>query len=312
VLAARLTRRLAHPRRWDHLHRIRTLDPVADCDEIVRLTMRQEFPWDYVQGAGIAFMRDYGVPSIARLLDRTGEFEHDGVKRYDDTLLIGEEAGADGLDSPRGRATVRRLNRIHGHYDIPNDEFQYVLATTLVGPVRWISRYGWRELDPVELVALTRFTTRFGELMGIKGLPETYDGYLELLTSYERERFEFDPANKRVTEATIRIGRATAPWYLKVGFRRVSIALMDEPLRIALGMEEQPRWLVRAVDLGLRLRAKALRFFPPRTAPYERTHPTYPNGYQLSRIGPVTMLDELNKDTNKDTNKNTNKESHVA
>ena len=56
--------------------------------------MRHEFPWDYVQGAGIAFMRDYGVPSIARLLDRTGEFEHDGVKRYDDTLLIGEEAGA--------------------------------------------------------------------------------------------------------------------------------------------------------------------------------------------------------------------------
>ena len=77
---------------------------------------------------------------------------------------------------------------------------------------------------------------------------------------------------------------------------------------LALGMEPQPQWLVAAVDLGLRLRAKALRFFPPRTAPYERTHPTYPNGYQLSRIGPVTMLDELNKDTNK----NTNKESHVA
>ena len=143
--------------------------------------------------------------------------------------------------------------------------------------------------------------------MGIKGLPQTYDGYLELLTSYERRRFAFDPANKRVTEATIRIGRATAPWYLRLGFRRVTIALMDEPLRLALGMEEQPRWLVRAVDLGLRLRAKALRFFPPRRTPYERTHPTYPNGYELAQIGPTTMLDELNKGSN-----NSNKESHVA
>ena len=80
--------------------------------------------------------------------------------------------------------------------------------------------------------------------MGINGLPQTYDGYLELLTDYEREQFAFDPANKRVTEATIRIGRATAPWYLRLGFRRVTIALMDEPLRVALGMEEQPRWLV--------------------------------------------------------------------
>jgi hypothetical protein len=105
----------------------------------------------------------------------------------------------------------------------------------------------------------------------------------------------FDPANKRVTEATIRIGRATAPWFLRPGFRRVSIALMDEPLRRALGMEAQPRWLVAAVDLGLRLRARILRFAPPRATPYERFHPTYPNGYEVSRIGPASMLDKLNQ-----------------
>ena len=283
------------PGRFANLRRIQSLDPEVDHDEILRLTARHEFPWDYSQGTGIAFMRDYGFPSIAALLDRTREFEDHGLKRYDDTILIGDEATLDGIDSPRSHAALRRLNRIHGHYDIPNDEFQYVLATTIVGPVRWIRRYGWRELDPVELVALARFTTRFGELMGIKGLPDTYAGYEELLDSYEAERFAFDPANKRVTEATIRVGRATAPWYLRLGFRRVSIALMDEPLRVALGMEAQPRWLVAAVDLGLRLRAKALRLFPPRRTPYERHHPTYPNGYELARIGPASMLDELNK-----------------
>lgn len=295
--------------RYDNLATIRTLDPYddADRDRIVTLTGRYDFPWDFDQGTAIAFLRDYGVPSIARLLDRTGEFEDHGVKRYDDTLFFQEEAIAEGVDSERSHTALRRLNRIHGHYDIPNDEFQYVLATTLVGPVRWISRYGWRDLDPIELVALTRFTTRFGELMGIKGLPETYHGYLELLTSYERERFEPDPANTRVTEATIRIGRATAPWYLRLGFRRVTIALMDEPLRHALGMEAQPRWLVAAVDLGLRLRARVLRLARPRRTPYERNHPTYPNGYQLSRIGPASMLDELNRKITTDT-----EESSVA
>jgi hypothetical protein len=290
--------------RYDNLREIRTLDPYddADRDRIVTLTARHDLPWDFDQGVAIAFLRDYGVPSISRLLDRTRQFEDDGIKRYDDTLIFQEEAVADGVDSPRSRAAIDRLNRIHGHYDIPNEEFQYVLATTIVGPVRWIRRYGWRQLDPIELVALTRFTTRFGELMGITGLPETYNGYEELLDSYEAEHFEFHPANKRVTDATIRIGRATAPWYLKIGFRRVSIALMDEPLRLALGLERQPRWLVRAVDLGLRTRALALRFFPPRRAPYERSHPTYPNGYEMSQVGPAKMLDELNRD----------KESHVA
>ena len=290
--------RLGSRGRYAHLDEIRTLDPYddADRDRIVTLTARHDFPWDFDQGTAIAFLRDFGVPSISRLLDRTKQFEEHGIKRYDDTLVFQEEAVADGVDSPRAKVAVDRLNRIHGHYPIPNDEFQYVLATTIVGPVRWIARYGWRPLDPKELVALARFTTRFGELMQITGLPETYEGYERLLEDYERERFAFDPANRRVTEATIRIGRATAPWYLKVGFRRVTIALMDEPLRAALGVEAQPRWLVRAVDLGLRARAEVLRFAPPRRAPYDRRHPTYPNGYQLSQIGPAKMLDELNKE----------------
>jgi hypothetical protein len=288
--------RLAHPRRYDNLAEIQRLDPYddADRDRIVTLTVRHDLPWDFDQGVAIAFLRDYGIPSIAQLLDRTREFEDHGVKRYDDTLVFQEEAVADGVDSARSRAAIRRLNHIHGHYPIPNDEFQYVLATTLVGPVRWIERYGWRRLDPVEIVALTRFTTRFGELMGIKGLPATYDGYLELLTSYERDRFEHTLASTRLTEATIRIGRATAPWHLKPGFRRVTIALMDKPLRRALGMPAQPRWLVAAVDLGLRARARLLRLAPPRRAAYVRTHPTYPGGYTMDRIGPSSMLDELN------------------
>lgn len=294
--------------RYANLAEIRTLDPYddADRDRIVTLTARHDFPWDFDQGVAIAFLRDYGVPSISRLLDRTRQFEDHGVKRYDDTLIFQEEAVAEGVDSPRAQAALDRLNRIHGHYKIPDDEFQYVLATTLVGPVRWIRRYGWRRLDPKELVAITRFTTRFGERMGITGLPETYEGYERLLVTYEQERFEHDPANTRVTEATIRIGRATAPWYLRPGFRRVTIALMDEPLRLALGMEPQPRWLVRSVDLGLRLRAQVLRFARPRRAPYERTHPTYPQGYELSQIGPTKMLDELNRASGE------TKESYVA
>jgi hypothetical protein len=290
--------RIGRRGRFDNLAEIRALDPYddADRDRIVTLTARHDFPWDFDQGVAIAFLRDYGVPSIARLLDRTKQFEGDGIKRYDDTLVFQEEAVADGVDSPRAKAAVDRLNAVHGHYAIPNDEFQYVLATTLVGPVRWIETYGWRRLDDKELVAITRFTTRFGELMNISGLPESYDGYLQLLVDYERERFEHDPANTRVTEATIRIGRQTAPWYLRPAFRRVSIALMDEPLREALGMPAQPRWLVAAVDLGLRARAKVLRFLAaPRVAPYERVHPTYPNGYRLDQIGPSKMLDELNK-----------------
>jgi hypothetical protein len=152
-----MLRGVHHPARYRNLERIRGLDAEQDADEIAAITSRLEFPC-----------------SIARLLDATRELEDHGVKRYDDTILIGDEATLDGIDSPRGHAAVRRLNRIHHHYDIPPDEYAYVLATTIVGPVEWIRQYGWRPLDPHELVAITRVTTRFGELMGLTGPPTTY------------------------------------------------------------------------------------------------------------------------------------------
>ena len=127
--------------------------------------------------------------------------------------------------------------------------------------------------------------------MGIRGLPTTYEGYLQLLLAYERERFAFDPANRRVAEASLRIAAATTPGAPLPVVRRVAISLMDEPLRTALGLPRQPAWLGRAVRRALRLRAVALRFAPPRAEPKPyaahdvppRLHPRRPRPPQHAR-----------------------------
>lgn len=276
--------------RYANLRRIEALDPAEDYDEIFGLVTQYEFPWDYVQGTSIAFLRDFAVPSISALLDRTGEFEHRGQKRHDDTILLGYEATVDTLESARGRAAIRHLNRIHGKYDIPQDEYVYVLATTIVGPKRFIDAYGWRPLHPHEVEAMHRVTTRFGELMGIKGLPDSYAGYERFLDDYEARRFAHAPSNTRVAEASLRI---VANWYpkpLRPLVRRVSIAMLDDPLVEALGLPPQPRWLSRVLDIGLRLRVLVLRtVVPPRreSRPYEHdASRTYPFGYSLADLGP--------------------------
>jgi len=276
--------------RYANLRRIESLDPAADYDEIFSLVTQYEFPWEYVQGTSLAFMRDYGVPSISALLDRTGQFEHHGQKRYDDTILIGYEATVETLESQRGREAIRHLNRIHGTYDIPNDEFLFVLATTVVGPKRFIDAYGWRPLHPHEVESMYRVTTRFGELMGIKGLPADYEGYERLLDDYEAQQFEFAPQNRRVAEASMRIVEAWYPSAVRPLVRRVSIAMLDEPLRVALGLPRQARWLSSALDRALRLRAHVLRVVvPPRPASRPYLHDprrTYPFGYSLYDLGP--------------------------
>lgn len=274
--------------RYARLRQIERLDPERDYAEIFRLSTRLEFPWDYNQGIAIAFLRDFGVPGISQLLDKTREFADHGQKRYDDTLLFGYEAVRDGLDSEHGHATVRRLNRIHGHYDIDNDDFRYVLATLVVGPVRWINAYGWRPLCDNEIQSYVRTNGRLGQLMGIRGLPADYAGFERLLTETERDRFAFDAANRRVAVATMRIFANWFPSPLRGIATRAVVAMLDEPLRVALGLPPVSPRLTSTIRGGLRLRGRAVRWFPvrPDSRPYNPQPSTYPHGWLLDHLGP--------------------------
>ena len=104
------------------LNSIRQLDPERDHLEIVYLDTFHEFPWDTTRSLEFALFRTFAVPSIGGLLDRTGEFAQRPQKRYDDTDLILSEILEHGYDSERGRAALRRMNRLHGRFDISNQD----------------------------------------------------------------------------------------------------------------------------------------------------------------------------------------------
>ena len=146
--------------------RISQLDPARDYHEIYRILAYHEFPWDMNQSLSFALYRTYAVPSIGRLLRETGEFTQRTQKRYDDTALILDTILEHRLDSPLGRSALRRMNHMHGAYDISNDDKLYVLATFVVVPIRWVAKYGWRQwTEPL-----------YGrQLAQIRSYPEGYD-----------------------------------------------------------------------------------------------------------------------------------------
>ncbi|MDQ1033839.1 hypothetical protein QFZ75_000255 [Streptomyces sp. V3I8] len=274
--------------RYSRLHRIERMDPRQDYEEIFRLITAYEFPWDYLQGVSVAFLRDYGVPRISQLLDRTQEFERVGQKRYDDTILIAHEMVRDGMDSEGGRAAVRHLNRIHGRYRIADEDYLYVLATTVVGPKRWIDRYGWRPLSPQETESLALVGRHMGDMMGIAGLPADYAGFARLHDAYEQRMFAYDPANRRVAAATLRVVTQWYPRGLRALVARASLAVLDDSLLTALGFRPQPRRVRIAVRRALRARAALVRHLPPRPdrLPYRPKPRSYPFGWTLDDLGP--------------------------
>ncbi|MEV6558152.1 oxygenase MpaB family protein [Nocardia sp. NPDC051756] len=274
--------------RRSRLRYIQTLDPERDYEEIFTLVTRYEFPWDYNTGYSFAFATDFVIPAIAHMLAATGEFAHHSMKRYDDTMLFPFEAHRFGLESPHGRDTMRALNKIHSNYEIANDDYLHILTSHLVASIDWINAYAWRRLSPHEERALVLTHRRFGELMGIKGIPADFDGFRSWLERDRRERGVWHYANNAMAYTVLRIIASLCPPGTRAMVKRGVIALMDDHTRELLDLPVQPRWLGTVGRWGLRTRGRFVRWLPPRpdSQAYERAPRSYPLGWTIGHLGP--------------------------
>src|SRR4051794_17475795 len=278
-------------KRYDVRRRIEELDPARDFREIYRLTSTYEFPWDINQALNFALFRTYAVPGIGGLTARTGELVHRAQKRYDDTVLILDAMMMHGPTVGDGRTALRRMNRMHGSYDIDNDQLRYVLCTFVVTPIRWMDEYGWRRMCETERIASANYYRDLGRHMGIRDIPQTWQGFARHMDDYERACFGFDAGARSVADATLDL-LATFPPNDKLParfVRHMSFALMDDPLLDAFGLPH-PNPLFRAVVRGgLKVRGRVVRWMPPRTEPFSvrelKSVRSYPDGYDLAELG---------------------------
>ncbi|ARZ72535.1 DUF2236 domain-containing protein [Streptomyces sp. HU2014] len=274
--------------RYSRLRYIQTLDPEQDYDEIFALVTRYEFPWDYNTGWSFALVTDFVIPSITHTLASTGEFAHHPMKRYDDTMLFPFEAHRHGLDSAHGRKTVRALNKVHGHYDISNDDYLHILAGHVVAAIEWINHYSWRRLSETEERAIALAHHRLGELMGIKNIPRDYGGFKTWLEHDIHDRGQWHYANATMVGHTMRIIASLCPPGTRTIATKAITALIPEHIRDILGQPTMPAWFTTAVRWSLRTRGRLIRLLPPRpdSHPYERTPRSYPHGWTIDQLGP--------------------------
>ncbi|WP_426756765.1 oxygenase MpaB family protein [Myxococcus sp. Y35] len=268
------------------------LDAQTQCEEIVRLLSTREFPWDIEQALSFALFRTYAVPSIGVLLHETGEFNQRTQKRYDDTVLILDTILEHGMSSPAGRSAFRRMNQMHGAYDISNDDMRYVLSTFVVMPVRWLAEFGWRALTPHEVTAWVNYYRAVGRHMGIRDIPETYDAFSTLLDDYEAAHFAYDARGKAVADATLELLTTFPPTNLapKRLVHLFARALMEDALLDAFQYPHPSRLSRTVFRLALKARGKFVRYaLSPRREPlYARQRPnirSYPDGFAVESLG---------------------------
>jgi hypothetical protein len=279
--------------RFSILREIESLDPERDNQRIVHLSFGYEFSWDSIRALEIALYRTYCVPSISGLLHRTREFYDYTQKRYDDTSILVAEMCEWGYESGRGKEALERMNWAHGHFNISNDDFLYVLSTFIYEPVRWIDAFGWRPTSLNERLSYYCFWREVGSRMGIRNIPPSYDAFDAWSRSYERAQFRFAETNHRVGAATRDLFAAWFPRIFTPIVRYSIYALLDEPTLAAFGFPRPlplTRPLLRA---ALKLRGGVVRCLPPRREPRfftDERNRTYPHGYRISELGPPRLV----------------------
>nr|WP_030502710.1 oxygenase MpaB family protein [Micromonospora purpureochromogenes] len=276
--------------RYANLARIRTLDPERDWLEIYQTMLRLEFPWDMKLGLNLAFNRSFSIPAIAAVHTATGELTERTQKRIDDTGLLMYEMVLNGFDQPRGREALRRVNQIHRPYDIPNEDYLYVLGCLVIIPTRWLQRYGWRRPCCHEQRATYLFYRELGRRMGITDIPGSYEEFEVWFDAHDAAHLTPNDDAAAIERATRSLLLGRVPRFLApLGDGLVS-AMYDDRLRRATRVDA-PTWPVQAsLHLALKLRARLQWWLgsPPKTPLFTdgiKTK-TYPEGYEINRLGP--------------------------
>lgn len=270
------------------LDEILRLDPEKDHQRICYLSTCYDFPWDTTRSLEFALFRTYCVPRMTEILVSTGEFLQNAQKRYDDTVLILSEMLEWGYDSERGRAAQRIMNRLHSLYPIRNEDFLYVLSTFIYEPIRWNTRFGWRPMVEQEKLATFHYWWVVGGRMNIKGIPESYEAFERYNVEYERAEFRYAESNRLIADATRGVFLGWFPTPLHPVVERGIYALLDQPVLDAFGYPHPTATERRLAEGGLKMRARALRFFPRRLRPRLLTQErslSYPRGYRVEQLG---------------------------
>jgi hypothetical protein len=273
-------------------HPTRRFRPTGtDLHGIYRTMTLYDFQTEMRAGFFVSYYRNFAIPSTAKTLAARGEMKNRPMKRSYDTAIVIHEIIANGFDSQRGQAMIELLRRVHKGVPGSADDFIYVLMTLLVLPLRWIQRHGWRQLTALEEEAAVAFYAELGRRMGLGPVPGTFAAAGEFLDTYEERRLGPSAEGASLLEATVEAFAIRVP----ARFRRLTplvlALMMDKPeVAVALGLRPAPAVLKFPFHAVMRFRAFKARRRPlpsePSFVPGRMNTSVYPDGYELSQVGP--------------------------
>ncbi|OZC95458.1 hypothetical protein CH275_27195 [Rhodococcus sp. 06-235-1A] len=182
--------------------RIEELDPVSGNEEATHLSLEVRYGDAVFAHAAytVAFARQVAIPSIARILYRTGtgDMMHDVRRRNDDTLLFFGEILHHGHSSAHGRSVIDRMEQIHSRFGITDDDKLYTLGSLAFEPDRIVEHLGVNVFTDNERESRFHFWRQVGEFMGLD-VPAARSQFLHWTLQYE-SRYAYTEGARAVVD----------------------------------------------------------------------------------------------------------------
>lgn len=273
-----------------------------DSFSVSQTIMEHSFPIEFVLAGELAQMETFAIPRISSLLHRTRQYEHEGLKRLDDTKATVYGIFSNEPESRDRKQMVEHLNWVHSHYDIHNDDNIYTLIRMFMHPIEWIEKWGRRALSTQEKEALVSELVRISGEMNIHDMPTSYDAMRAWQDQYRMKHQHYHSDNLAVSEGMMEGIRQHFPRWLRPFIKPTVLVLLDnEALLEALGYK-QPGLITKGiVHAGLRAWKLLSKIYNPwRNAKFSEgwflsyfpsyEGDEYPNGFELCKLGPKKLL----------------------
>eukprot|EP00761_Pharyngomonas_kirbyi_P001236 gb/GECH01001239.1/.p1 GENE.gb/GECH01001239.1/~~gb/GECH01001239.1/.p1 ORF type:complete len:353 (+),score=83.54 gb/GECH01001239.1/:1-1059(+) len=264
-----------------------------------------EFPYIINKALQQALFKTYAIPSVSALLHHTKYFEDKAINRAEETSLLVREFTEQHYDSERGQLGIKRLNAIHGAFNISNNDYLYVLSTFIFEPIRIVNLFGFRSMEPIEEESLFRYWKDIGVRMHIQNIPNSIEEFKQWKEDYEKKYMKYSKSNQLIGNATLKLFAMFIPSFLQPLAFKLFCSLIEDRLLHAMDYPVQPKWLQKLSASFLHLFGIFIRFcMPPRPSSWAvrrtpvcgaagATHEelfwdfksVFPNGYRVQDIG---------------------------
>jgi ER-bound oxygenase mpaB/B'/Rubber oxygenase, catalytic domain len=150
-----------------------------------------------------------------------------------------------GFDSPEGSAAIQRLRDVHRDLKVSPEDYQYVLATFFLEPLRWSEQHGSKAVTQDEANLLLRFWMQVGHAMSIPNLPASLREWKDFQKDYEARYMGFTSQGHRLALMCLRdVVKLSLPRGTQGIFRQIMIATIEPAVRQSLGIAT-PHWSAR-------------------------------------------------------------------